>query len=377
MSAKPKLRVILCSPRGFCAGVDARHRRRRARAEAATARRSMSATRSSTTNTWSNALKAQGRGLRRGARRGAGRRRAGDLLRPRRAASRCRPRRQARNLFAIDATCPLVTKVHREAERALQARPPDHADRPCRPSGGGRHHGPAAAGRDHAGRRPRRRRGARRPGRARQPRLRHPDDAVGRRHPRRWSRRCAGAFPQIAGPPHEDICYATTNRQEAVKAAAHAGRRADRRRRRQFLELPAPARGRRARRLPGRALVPRADGARLGAARRRALGRDHRRRLGAGGPGRGDHRRLRRALRARGRDADDARGEHVLPAAARACASRPGCALMAVYTEVTDDELAAFLGGLRPRRAAVLQGHRRGRRELQLPAGDRDAAPSS
>ncbi len=31
---------------------------------------------------------------------------------------------------------------------------------------------------------------------------------------------CSDRFPQIVGPKHEDICYATTNRQEAVKAIA-------------------------------------------------------------------------------------------------------------------------------------------------------------
>ena len=41
---------------------------------------------------------------------------------------------------------------------------------------------------------------------------------------------------------------------------------------------------------------------------------------------------------------------------------------MAVYTDVAADELAEFLDRLRHRRTAVLQGHRRGRRELQLPA---------
>ena len=39
---------------------------------------------------------------------------------------------------------------------------------------------------------------------------------------------------------------------------------------------------------------------------------------------------------------------------------------MAVYTEVSDDELAALHRQLRSGRAAVLQGHRRGRREHQL-----------
>ncbi len=89
---------------------------------------------------------------------------------------------ERRNLFAIDATCPLVTKVHREAKCHHRARPRDHADRPRGPPGGRRHHGPAA----------RRRRG---PGARRaedvaaldfaddaQPRLCHADHAVGGRH---------------------------------------------------------------------------------------------------------------------------------------------------------------------------------------------------
>ena len=44
---------------------------------------------------------------------------------------------------------------------------------------------------------------------------------------------------------------------------------------------------------------------------------------------------------------------------------------MAVYTEVGDEALARFLERLRPRRAVVAEGHRRGRRELQLPAARR------
>ena len=44
---------------------------------------------------------------------------------------------------------------------------------------------------------------------------------------------------------------------------------------------------------------------------------------------------------------------------------------MAVYTDVGDADLEAFLQGLRSRRAALLQGHRRGRRELQFPAPHR------
>ena len=55
-----------------------------------------------------------------------------------------------------------------------------------------------------------------RPGAAR---LRDADDAVGRR--RRAHRRGAAArFPAIVGPKKDDICYATQNRQDAVKFMA-------------------------------------------------------------------------------------------------------------------------------------------------------------
>ena len=50
-----------------------------------------------------------------------------------------------RNLFCLDATCPLVSKVHLEAERHHAQGRDVAADRPCRPSRGARHHGPAAA----------------------------------------------------------------------------------------------------------------------------------------------------------------------------------------------------------------------------------------
>ena len=49
-----------------------------------------------------------------------------------------------RRLLSLDATCPLVSKVHREAERH-SGRPPHPPDRPRRPSRGDRHHGPGAA----------------------------------------------------------------------------------------------------------------------------------------------------------------------------------------------------------------------------------------
>ena len=125
---------------------------------------------------------------------------------------------EARGLRTIDATCPLVTKVHREAVKfaadgytivlvghagheevegtmgeapaaivlveseadvdALEVEDPDPD------------------------------------------RLPHADDAVGRRDAPRSSPGCASSSPAITGPRTDDICYATTNRQLAVKQMA-------------------------------------------------------------------------------------------------------------------------------------------------------------
>ena len=49
---------------------------------------------------------------------------------------------QDRGLPVLDATCPLVSKVHNQGKRYVaHGRTPD-PDRPCRPSRSGRHHGP-------------------------------------------------------------------------------------------------------------------------------------------------------------------------------------------------------------------------------------------
>ena len=77
-------------------------------------------------------------------------------------------------------------------------------------------------------------------------------------------------FPQLIDPPSDDICYATQNRQAAVKAIAPRLRRGDRGRLAELVQLRPPRRGRqgrrRARRLPGR----RRRRDRPGVARRRA-----------------------------------------------------------------------------------------------------------
>ena len=55
-------------------------------------------------------------------------------------------------------------------------------------------------------------------------------------------------FPQIVGPPKEDICYATQNRQEAVRLLGARGRRGAGAGQPEQLEQPAAGRtGRRSR----------------------------------------------------------------------------------------------------------------------------------
>ncbi len=124
-----------------------------------------------------------------------------------------------REMVYVDATCPLVSKVHIEAERHHRERSSDGDDRPCRPPRDARHDGPVARGRGAAGR-DSRRCGAR------------SRRAIPESSPSSPRRRLSvddtadivaalkARFPAIVGPHKEDICYATTNRQEAVKAIA-------------------------------------------------------------------------------------------------------------------------------------------------------------
>ena len=125
---------------------------------------------------------------------------------------------QARGLRTIDATCPLVTKVHREAAALRRGGLHDRARRPRRPRGGRRHDG----------------RGAR-ADRARAERAATCDE-LEVEDPERVAyitqttlsvdetssilARLRERFPSIVGPRTDDICYATTNRQAAVKQMA-------------------------------------------------------------------------------------------------------------------------------------------------------------
>ena len=89
-----------------------------------------------------------------------------------------------RKLFYLNATCPLVSKVHVEAERHHARRTPHRADRPCRPSGSRRHAGPVARTARSRWSRPSTMREASCPPIRQQPGLHHPDHALGRRYGR-------------------------------------------------------------------------------------------------------------------------------------------------------------------------------------------------
>ena len=281
-----RLQVVLAQPRGFCAGVvraidivelalaeirpaDLRPPRDRAQPPC---RRQPDR---------------QGRALRRGAERSAGRR-DHHLQRARRVARRGRTRRASRGLPTLDATCPLVSKVHNQGRHYIargrtliligHAGHPevegtlgqiDGADLSRAERGGDRG---AAARRRHAGR------------------LHHADDAQRRRH-ERADRGAEAAFHRRRRPG--DARHLLRHAEPAERRARPRPRgRSDPRRRRekqlQFQPLAGDCRGiRRAglscrRRQPGGprhgsngVKVVGLDGGRVGA--RSAGGRRHRR----------------------------------------------------------------------------------------------------
>ena len=124
----------------------------------------------------------------------------------------------ARSLRTIDATCPLVTKVHVEARKFAEQGYTIVLDRPRGPRGGRGDHRRGAG--EH---RPRRRPPTT------STRSRSTTPTTSPSSPRRRSRstrrreiiaRLRERFPNIVGPKSDDICYATTNRQIAVKQLA-------------------------------------------------------------------------------------------------------------------------------------------------------------
>lgn len=125
---------------------------------------------------------------------------------------------EARGLFQLDATCPLVTKVHREAEKHFAKQRHliliGHAGHPeVIGTMGQLPRGAVTLVEDVA-----------------QARSVEPPAAEGLAYITQTTlsvddtaeiiEMLRTRFPEIEGPRREDICYATTNRQEAVKAVA-------------------------------------------------------------------------------------------------------------------------------------------------------------
>ena len=147
---KPPLDILLCAPRGFCAGVvraiDAVEK-----ALQPAWRAGLCPPRDRAQQIRGRIAEAEGRGLRRRAVGGARCDAPGDLLGPWRAeigagrGAGARALRHRRDLPAGDQGAS-------RGRGPSQARPPHPARRPCRPSRGHRHDGAVAAGRDHADR---------------------------------------------------------------------------------------------------------------------------------------------------------------------------------------------------------------------------------
>jgi hypothetical protein len=260
---------------------------------------------------------------------------------------------RSRECLPLDATCPLVTKVHREAEIHFRRGPGHHADRPCRPPRGGRHHGPVAAkARSRWSRReampqalvprpratwpipPRPRCRSTTPPRSSRscpPLPRHRRPAQGRHllrdHQPSGGGEAVAAWSMlvvVVGAPN------SSNSQRLREVAERAG-------------------------CPYAVMVQRAaeiDWRRPGCAHARR----HRRRFGAGGAGRGSGRPLLANASADGRGpvvaVEDVSIAFRCPAMRRDARS----SRLAVYTDVPDEELRGVPARLRPRRAVSFKG---------------------
>ena len=273
------MQVILAQPRGFCAGVE-RAIEIVERALTLYGPPGLRPSRDRPQRHVVERLRAKGARVRRGTGRGAAEG-AVTIFSAHGVSTRWWTRREARGLPVIDATCPLVTKVHMEGAALFRAGPRRHPDRPCRSSGGRRHAWASIPARSiwwHRAEDVASARG----GATATSRLRHPDDPERRRHARHH-RRAEGAVHRYRRPRH-----ATTSATPPRTASARCANW--RRRsiwcwwsgRAEQLQFQPPARDRRAE--PGVPSLP--DRGRLRArsrlARRRRIGRHHRRGFGAG-----------------------------------------------------------------------------------------------
>ena len=320
-------KVLLAWPRGYCAGVE-RAVDTVERALRITARPSTCASRSSTTCTSSATSRRKGAvfveeetEVPEG---------AVVVLSAHGVAPEVYANAAAGGLSVIDATCPLVTKVHLEARRfareghtILLIGHEGHEEVVGTSGRGARAHVLVES-----------------PDEARTVQVPDPANAVATspRPPSRWTRptrsspSSASGSRRSQGPPRDDICYATQNRQDAVKDLARAVRRHPGDRLATTPRTPtAWSRWRgRSERPPTSSTTrprstPRGSPART---RRRDV-----RRFGAGVAGRADGRVACRTGLSRRRDRHAGRGVRSL-LTARRCASRPAHAGVAQLQEL-------------------------------------------
>jgi 4-hydroxy-3-methylbut-2-enyl diphosphate reductase len=216
MTAKPKLRIILCAPRGFCAGVvraiDVVERALQIYGAPVYVRHEIVHNKYVV-----DSLRAKGVVfIKELSEAPAGP--APVIFSAHGVAKAVPEEARARNLFTIDATCPLVTKVHREAQvhfkRGRHVILIGHVGHPEVIGTMGQLPVGAATLVSSA---------------AEVEELRFEPQAplayvtqttLSVDDTREIVEALKRRFPQIYVPPLEDICYATTNRQEAVKRAA-------------------------------------------------------------------------------------------------------------------------------------------------------------
>ena len=199
---KPPLLILLCAPRGFCAGVNPRHRRRRA-GPVDLRSSGLRPSRDRAQQIRGGILEEEGGHLRRGTRRDPADRCAGDLLRPRRAQGHP-DRGQRPQVLRHRRDLPAGDQGPSRGGTAFPPRPHHHPGGPRRPSRSRRHAGPAPRRRRDPGREHRRRASAGGRGLARVPgaeaRLRDTDDAVGGRHARHRGD-AEAALPRTSSAP--------------------------------------------------------------------------------------------------------------------------------------------------------------------------------